>query len=135
MPIYRQIVSQIKYKVASGGLKEGDELPAIRALAEQLLVTPNTIVKAYGQLEAEGVVVKRHGSGTFIADNQSRLAKRERTKILSARVDALLSESRLLGFSFEEVKALLEKVNAELDAGDRSTQTGKPRGKSSRGKS
>lgn len=129
MPIYRQIVSQIKYKVASGGLREGDELPAIRALAEQLLVTPNTIVKAYGQLEAEGVVVKRHGSGTFVADNQSRLARRERTKILTARADALLSEARLLGFSFDEVKSLLEKLNAELETGGHLPQTVKPKGK------
>ncbi len=130
MPIYRQIVSQIKYKVAAGGLREGDELPAIRALAEQLLVTPNTIVKAYGQLEAEGVIVKRHGSGTFVADNQSRLARRERSKILAARAEALLSESRLLGFSFDEVKALLEKLHAELESTDNTSQSVKPKGKS-----
>lgn len=116
MPIYRQIVAQIKYKIASGGLQEGDELPAIRALAQQLLVTPNTIVKAYGLLESEGAIVKRHGSGTFVADNQSRLAKRERTKILTARADALLAEARLLGFTFEEVQSLLRKLDGDLQS-------------------
>lgn len=116
LPIYRQIVAQIKYKIASGGLKEGDELPAIRALAQQLLVTPNTVVKAYGMLESEGAIVKRHGSGTFVSDNQSRLAKRERTKILTARADALLAEARLLGFTFEEVQSLLQKLDGDFQA-------------------
>ena len=63
VPIYRQIVNQVKYLVASGLLQPGEELPPIRTLALQLKVTPNTIVKAYGELETSGVVHKRRGSG------------------------------------------------------------------------
>ena len=77
VPLYRQIVNQIRYMVASGVLEVGEELPPIRTLALQLKVTPNTIVKAYDELQAAGVVVKRHGSGTFVSDaGPSRLATR-----------------------------------------------------------
>ena len=66
VPIYRQIVNQVKYLVASGLLQPGEELPPIRILALRLKVTPNTIVKAYGDLEISGVIQKRQGSGTFV---------------------------------------------------------------------
>jgi GntR family transcriptional regulator len=66
VPIYRQIVNQVNYLIASDLLQPGEELPAIRALALQLKVTPNTIVKAYDELEKTGVVHKRRGSGTCV---------------------------------------------------------------------
>ena len=71
VPIYRQIVNQVKYLVASGLLQPGEELPPIRTLALQLKVTPNTIVKAYGELETRGVVHKRRGSGTYVSRRAS----------------------------------------------------------------
>ncbi len=120
VPIYRQVVSQIKYKVASGALAAGDELPPIRALAEQLLVTPNTIVKAYGVLENEGVVVKRQGSGTFVSEAASPLAKREQIKVLEQRADALLAEAQLLGCSYEDVLVLLKRRNELMNSREKS---------------
>ena len=78
VPIYRQIVNQVKYLVASGLLQPGEELPPIRTLALQLRVTPNTIVKAYDELEGSGVVHKRRGSGTFVSEGRQQLALRER---------------------------------------------------------
>lgn len=108
-PIYRQIVSQIKYNIASGVLSSGDELPGIRPLAEQLLVTPNTIVKAYGTLEAEGVIVKRHGAGTFVAEQAASIGKREKDRLVSERVDALLSEAKLLGVDLERLLKIIEQ--------------------------
>ncbi len=108
VPIYRQIVNQVKYLIASGQLKPDQELPPIRALAEQLVVTPNTIVKSYSELEASGLVYKRRGAGTYVADVQSSpLARRERKKILTQRVDALLAEARQLDYSFDEVLEVL----------------------------
>src|SRR3954466_16208396 len=92
VPIYRQIVNQVKYLVASGLLAPGEELPAIRTLALQLKVTPNTIVKAYDELESAGIVHKRQGSGTYVSDARPRLANRERQRILEQRIDALLAE-------------------------------------------
>jgi GntR family transcriptional regulator len=94
VPIYLQIANQVKYLVASGRLAPGDEIPPIRVLAHQLLVNPNTVARAYLELEREGVVHKRHGSGTYVSDAGSPLARKERLKILSERVDALLAEAR-----------------------------------------
>ncbi|TWU13286.1 HTH-type transcriptional repressor YtrA [Symmachiella macrocystis] len=107
VPIYLQIVNQIKFLVASGRLKSGEELPSIRALAEQLLVNPNTVARAYRELEAAGVVVKRRTAGTFVADAQSPLALRERRRLLNERLDALLVEGRQLGFSADEIVNML----------------------------
>ena len=114
VPIYRQIVNQVKYHIASGQLPAGAELLPIRALAEQLLVTPNTVVKAYAELEAEGLVHKRRGAGTYVADATSPLARREQRRILTQRADALLAEARQLNFTFEEVLALLRSRQAAL---------------------
>ena len=70
VPIYRQIINQIKYLVASGLLQPGEELPPIRTLALQLKVTPNTIVKAYDELESSGVIHGRRGAGTFVSEGR-----------------------------------------------------------------
>jgi len=107
VPIYRQIVNQVKYLIAAGQLAPGDELPPIRVLAEQLLVTPNTIVKAYGAMEAEGFIYKRRGAGTYVADFKSPLARKEQKKVLTQRADALLAEASQLNFTFDEVLDLL----------------------------
>ena len=109
VPIYLQIVNQVKYLVASGRLQAGEELPAIRTLAEQLLVNPNTVARAYRELENAGVVVKRRTAGTFVSDGGSPLARRERTKILAARVDALLTEAGQLNVSIEEVVDMIRE--------------------------
>src|ERR1700733_9131693 len=93
VPIYLRIANQVKYLVASGRLAPGEEVPPIRVLAHQLLINPNTVARAYLELERAGVVVKRHGSGTYVSDNGSPLARKERLKILSQRVDALLAEA------------------------------------------
>lgn len=109
VPIYRQIVSQVKYLIASGRLRTDEELPAIRTLAEWLSITPNTVVKAYGVLEHEGLVYKRRGAGTFVADTGSPLARKEQKRILSQRADKLLADATQLNFSFDEVLELLRK--------------------------
>jgi len=115
VPIYRQIVNQVKYMVASGQLKAGAELPPIRVLAEQLLVTPNTVVKAYGQLETEGVVYKRRGAGTYIAENGSPLKAAEQRRILAERADTLLSEARQMGYNLDDVLKIIHDRAAALE--------------------
>jgi len=109
VPIYLQIANQVKYLVASGRLAPGEELPPIRVLAHQLLVNPNTVARAYLELERDGVVVKRHGSGTYVSDNGSPLARKERLKILSQRVDALLVEARHMQVGSEELIKLVKE--------------------------
>jgi GntR family transcriptional regulator len=117
VPIYRQIVNQVKYLVASGLLLPGDELPPIRTLALQLKVTPNTIVKAYGELEIAGVVHKRRGSGTFVSDVRQPLALRERRRIIEQRIDALLAEAHQLNFTADDILRLVRERHAAMDPG------------------
>ena len=101
VPIYLQIVNQVKYLVAAGRLAAGEELPPIRTLAERLMINPNTVARAYRELEVAGVVIKRGTTGTFVSATGSPLARRERLRILTERIDALLAEARQLGFESE----------------------------------
>jgi GntR family transcriptional regulator len=114
VPIYLQIVNQVKYLVASGRLAAGEELPPIRVLAERLVVNPNTVARAYRELEAAGLVTKRRTAGTYVSDAGSPLARRERRKILTQRIDALLAEARQLDVPFDEVVQLLRQREAAL---------------------
>ena len=109
VPIYLQIVNQVKYLLAAGRLAPGEELPAIRVLAEQLVINPNTVARAYRELEIAGVVSKRRTSGTYVSDAGSPLTRRERRKILTERIDALLAESRQLGIPTDDVVELLRQ--------------------------
>src|SRR6266550_9484336 len=103
VPIYLQIANQVKYLVASGRLEAGDEIPPILLLAQQLLVNPNTVARAYLELERAGVVAKRQGSGTYVSEAGSPLARRERMKILTQRADAMLAEARHMNVELDEV--------------------------------
>ncbi len=107
VPIYQQIVNQVKYLIASGRLGPGEEMPPIRVLAERLLVNPNTVARAYRELEAAGVVEKRRTAGTYVSDAGSPLARKERLKIITERVDALLAEARQLGINLNELRELI----------------------------
>ena len=115
LPIYRQISNQIRYMVASGLLEPGEEMPSIRTLALQLKVTPNTVVKAYDELESAGVIEKRHGAGTFVTDGRAPIGKRERQRIIELRIDALLAEAFQLGISAEELSAALKRRRSAID--------------------
>src|ERR1051325_6613882 len=108
-PIYLQIVNQVRYLIAAGRLQPGEELLPIRTLAEQLTVNPNTVARAYLELERAGVVTKRHGSGTYVAETRAVVPNRERTKILARRADLLLTEARHLDVAFADVIKLLRE--------------------------
>lgn len=118
VPIYRQIVNQIKYLAASGALAPGEELPPIRTLALQLKVTPNTVVRAYDELEAAGVIHKRRGSGSFVSEvRRSPLADAERQRLIEQRVDALLAEAHQLKFTADDVLRVLRERRAVMERG------------------
>src|SRR5436309_7672761 len=114
VPIYLQIVNQVKYLVASGRLAPGEEIPPIRVLAQQLLVNPNTVARAYLELERAGIVAKRQGSGTYVSDAGSPLARRERMKILTERIDGLLVEAQHMNVELEEIIKLLRERHENL---------------------
>jgi GntR family transcriptional regulator len=114
VPIYLQIANQVKYLIAAGRLAAGDEIPPIRVLAQQLLINPSTVARAYLELEREGVVQKRHGSGTYISGTGSPLARRERLKIIVERIDALLAEARHLGVDPQELLNLIKERSQSI---------------------
>jgi GntR family transcriptional regulator len=114
VPPYLQIVNQVKYQVASGRLAAGEELPPIRALALRLRVNPNTVARAYRELETAGVVVKRSTTGTYVSDAGSPLARRERLRIVTERIDALIAEARQLGFDTDQIVSLLRQRDGAL---------------------
>ena len=121
VPIYRQIVNQVKYLVASGLLKPGEEVPPIRTLALRLKVTPNTIVKAYHELEIAGVVSKRQGSGTFISEvRPQQVALRERRRVIEQRIDALLAEAHQLNFTADDILRMVQERKVAMNPGDNS---------------
>ena len=113
--IYRQIVDQVKYLVASGRLKPGEELPPIRVLAKNLLINPNTVARAYRELEVAGIVTKRRTAGTYVSDAGSPLTRRERLRILAERADTLLAEARQMNIDLEEVIELLRQRDEAMN--------------------
>jgi GntR family transcriptional regulator len=117
VPIYLQIVNQVKYLVAGGSLESGEELPPIRILAERLGINPNTVARAYRELEADGLVEKRRTAGTYVSTAGSRLTKPARLKIVTERVDALLAESRQLDIAISEVVELLRRRDEAMQRG------------------
>jgi len=124
-PIYVQIVEQVKHAIASGQLGPGDELPRVRGLAQQLVVNPNTVLRAYQELEHLGLVVRKQGSGTYVSDAGSPLGEDARRRVLAEKTDALLYDARHMGFGLDDLRALLEErrralgLDEDLNASDR----------------
>src|SRR5204862_8135785 len=99
----------------------GEEIPPIRGLAQQLVIKPRAVAEAYHEVEREVVVSKRHGSGTSISDNGPPLARRERVKILTRRVDALLAEARHMDVPLKEVIGLIHERHDSLKPEEKET--------------
>jgi len=118
VPIYMQIVQQVRRLIALGELSEGEDLPSIRVLAEQLVVNPNTVARAYRELEALGVVAFSRGLGTFVASTDPEMTKEERREMLVEKIDALLLEARRMRTPLKEVLSLVHARDAALSAGD-----------------
>ena len=114
-PIYQQIVDQIRFRILSSQLKCGDELPTIRGLAESLKVNPNTIARAYRELEHEGLVEKRRTTGTFVAEVNGRISRTRRKSVLVPEIDQLLVLANHLGADSAELQDLIESRRQTLD--------------------
>src|SRR5258708_5882989 len=97
VPVYRQMVDQIKYYVASGALKPGDQLPSIRELAQKLAINPTTVVRVYSDLEHEEIIEMRHGKGAFVAASGRRTTATERESSLRALARHLAVEAVQMG--------------------------------------
>ena len=108
--IYRQIVEQVKYKVASGELIPGQRLPSIRELAKQLKINPRTVVKAYEELRSAGLAVMRQGQGVFITDNQATLPNKVRKIQIEDMSKRLFAEAARLGADAAEVIQIIKET-------------------------
>jgi GntR family transcriptional regulator len=115
-PIYQQIVDQIQYRIISGQLRGGDELPTIRGLAENLHVNPNTVARAYRELEHSGLVEKRRTTGTFVTDLTQRLTAVQRRRVLAPPIDKLIHQARHLGIGIEELVEQIRKRNNQISS-------------------
>ncbi len=103
VPIYRQLVEQIRAGIARGELKPGERLPSVRQLSEELTVNPNTVARAYTELEREGMLISRPGLGIFVAEPRNDLTRAARDQRLTELLDHWLTEAVHLGYSAEEV--------------------------------
>jgi GntR family transcriptional regulator len=115
VPAYRQLMEQVKYSVASGLLREGDRLPSIRELAHTLSVNPATIVKAYGELQHEGIIELQQGRGVFVSASAGRMTDRQRRETLRPVARQLAVEAVQLGASDELVTRLLQEEREKLE--------------------
>jgi GntR family transcriptional regulator len=114
-PIYRQIVEAVKFEVARGDLSEGDQLPSIRNLADELGINMRTVVKAYDELVHAGLVVRQQGRGVFVTAPQGLLPADRRRAVLTDLAQRLLSEAKRLGADSEEVVAIVEQVAKAME--------------------
>ena len=113
LPIYLQIVEQIKTAAASGALRAGESLPSIRPLAEELRVNRNTVAKAYSELESLGVIETSQGRGCFLKENHSALRKEVRRKLLTDEIDQAIVQAHHLQVPRDEfLKLVHERLNA-----------------------
>jgi GntR family transcriptional regulator len=117
-PIYRQVVEQIKYKIACGELGGDAQLPSIRVLAEQLKINPRTVVKAYEELNHAGLVVMKQGQGVFGASQREATPKLVREKAIADMARRMLAEALRMGADKGEVAEIVKKVAQEMEAGE-----------------
>ncbi len=108
MPIFRQLMQQIQRAVAIGKLQVGDQVPAVRTLAETLVINPNTVARAYQELIREGVLESRSGRGVFVSERRQVFSRSERNRRLEQSAESLCHEAIVLGASLPEIHALLD---------------------------
>lgn len=122
VPIYLQLMEQVKHSIETGALRPGEQLPGMRPLAEELVINPNTVAKAYRELEHEGVIELRHGAGAFVSANARAMKMSETLRAGQAIVAAAVEKLHARGVTDEEIRRLFE---AELSG---MTKTGGHRG-------
>ena len=110
VPIYEQIVDQVKAQIISGELKEDDNLPSVRTLSKELRISALTVKKAYDNLENEGFTVTIHGKGTYVTATNTELLLEEQKKELESDLERVIQKGRCYGISDEDIKKLFELI-------------------------
>jgi len=114
MPIYLQLMEQVKHSIETGALRPGEQLPGIRPLAEELVINPNTVAKVYRELEHEGVIELRHGAGAFVSANAQAKKVTDKFRAAQAIVAGAVEKLRARGVTDEEIRRLFEAELAGL---------------------
>lgn len=108
IPLYEQVKSGLRCEIALGALKPGAPLPSIRDLAASLLINPNTVARAYGELERDGLITTRKGRGCFVSEDSGALPKRDTIQRLDSLFEAAIREARKMGAAPSEIRKIFE---------------------------
>lgn len=119
LAVYDQIVRQMKFAVAAGAVRSGELVPSVRELARELAINPNTVARAYRELQEGGVLETVRGTGLIVAANARRQCQAERAKLIRARFRLVLEEAQHSGLEFHEIESL---IASELEAVRRRTR-------------
>lgn len=115
-PLYLQLAEQLRLGIATGVLRPGDQMPTVRELAAQLRVNPNTVARVYRDLQAEGLLSSRQGSGTFVAEKALEIADAQGLELLRGRWRGAIALGRSIGLDWSELRALAAELIAEAEA-------------------
>jgi len=121
VPFYKQIIFQVEMAIADGRLGKGVQLPTVRSLAVDLSINPNTVARAYAEMEIRNIVVTQQGTGTFISGKKVNLNAIEREKVLSQMTKVYLTKAASFGFSLQEIESIITELGADLKEREEST--------------
>lgn len=115
VPFYKQIILQVEMAIADGRLTKGEQLPTVRSLAVDLRINPNTVGRAYSELEIRGIVMTQQGTGTFISGKVIELDEVERERVLAGMTKTFISKASAYGFNLEEIIVYINELKSEID--------------------
>jgi GntR family transcriptional regulator len=113
VPVYRQLIDQVQAAIASGTIAVGDQLPTVRQVAVDLAINPNTVLRAYREMEIRGLLDSQQGTGTFIADKKVEYSKNERDRILGQLAGEFVSRAGAAGFTLKQLIRALRELEPE----------------------
>jgi len=116
VPVYRQLIDQVQAAIASGALAAGDQLPTVRQVAVDLAINPNTVSRAYREMEIRSLLDTQQGTGTFIADRKVEYSKDERDRQLAQLAGEIVSRAGAAGFTLKQLMRALRELNPEEDS-------------------
>lgn len=115
VPVYRQLIDQVQAAIASNVLTTGNQLPTVRQVAVELAINPNTVSRAYREMEIRGLLDTQQGTGTFIADRKVEYSKNERERMLGQLVGEFVSRAGAAGFTLKQLMRALQELQPEED--------------------
>ena len=116
VPVYRQLIDQVQAAIATGAVSVGDQLPTVRRVAVDLAINPNTVVRAYREMEVRGILDTQQGTGTFVAENRVHHSKDEQARLLSQLVTEFVARAGSAGFKVSDLVEALRQLSPEVQS-------------------